>query len=61
MRVPLERRLPAANGRIRDDVPSQFDPRVMSIGLRFHNRAPDYAPGGKRLQAAEDRSQATEC
>jgi len=33
----LECWLPAANRRIRDDVPAQFHARAMSVGLRFHN------------------------
>ena len=53
MRGALERRLAAANRRIRDDMPSQFNARSISVSLRFHADAADYAPRAFRLQAGD--------
>ncbi len=46
----FERRLPAANLRIGDDMASQLDPATPSICLRLHASAPDYAPAFNALQ-----------
>ena len=57
----LERGLTAADFRIRYDVPSQFDPAVLSISLRFHAAAPHYASTPILLQAASPHSAHNGC
>src|ERR1035437_3960271 len=48
---PFERRLPAADLCICDNVPPQLNPVTLAISVRFHADAPHCAPAGERLQA----------
>jgi len=47
-----ERRLPAANLRVRDDMPPQFDSVAVPVLFLFHADARHYAPARTRLQAS---------
>src|ERR1039457_449384 len=50
---PFERRLPAADLCVCDNVPPQLHPVTLAISVRFHADAPHYAPAQTPLQVVE--------